>query len=148
MLSCCFEAFSVKFTENSLFSQKSDISERNTDILGKFVFLSKFEKEQIQRKIRICCKQPFLFKAVKQDKYKQKCFSHQNLPHTAKLCFPVILKHFRWNSLKTSLFSQKKTLSEKAQKNLESCFFSTSSKRNKSRGKLGFVVNNPFCSKQ
>ena len=75
--------------------------------MRKFVFLNKFEKELILKKIRICCKQPFLFKAVKWDKYKQKLFSPQNEPHTAKLCFPVVLKYFRENSLKTSLFSQK-----------------------------------------
>ena len=40
----------------------------------KVIFLNKFEKEQIQRKIRICCKQTFLFKAVKLDKYKPKLF--------------------------------------------------------------------------
>ena len=45
------------------------ISERSTEILRKFVFLSKFEKGQIQRKIWICCKQPFWFKAVKYEIY-------------------------------------------------------------------------------
>ena len=54
--------------------KKLTISELSTEILRKFVFLKKFEKEQIQMKIRICCKQPFLFKAVKLDKYNQKLF--------------------------------------------------------------------------
>ncbi len=35
------------------------------------------------------------------------CFSPQNKPYTAKLCFLVVLKRVLGNSLKTSLFSQK-----------------------------------------
>ena len=50
------------------------LSERSTEVLRKFVFLNKFEEEQIHMKIRICWKQPILFKAVKLDKYKQKMF--------------------------------------------------------------------------
>ena len=42
------------------------------------------------------------------------CFSPQNVPHAAKLCFPVVLKHFWANSPKTSLFSQKMTISERS----------------------------------
>ena len=38
--------------------------------------------------------------------------SRQYDPHTAKLCFPNCLKHFRENSLKSSPFSQKVTISE------------------------------------
>ncbi len=38
----------------SLFSQKSAISERSTEILRKFAFLNMFEKGQILRKIWIC----------------------------------------------------------------------------------------------
>ena len=45
------------------------ISERSSEILRKFVFLNKFEKDQIQKKIWICYKQLFLFKTLKWDKY-------------------------------------------------------------------------------
>ena len=48
--------------------KKMTILERRSEIFRKFIFLNKFEKKQIQRKIRICFKQPFLFKAVKLDK--------------------------------------------------------------------------------
>ncbi len=41
------------------------------------------------------------------------CFSLQNEPGTAKLCFSVVLKNFWGNSLKTSLFNQKLTISER-----------------------------------
>ena len=33
------------------------------------------------------------------------CFSPQSEIYTAKLCFTVVLKHFRGNSQRTSLFS-------------------------------------------
>ena len=66
-----FGGKSLKF---SLFSQKMTISERRSEILRKFVFHNKFEKGQIQRQIWICCKQPFIFKSVKREKYLQKLF--------------------------------------------------------------------------
>ncbi len=80
------------------------ISERSSEKHRKFGFLNKFEKEQIQRKILICCKQPFLYKALKLDKYYI----------LAKLCFPVVLNHFRGISPKTSFFGQKKNISERS----------------------------------
>ena len=36
------------------------------------------------------------------------CFSLQSEPHTAKLCFSVVLKHFLENLQRTSLFSEKR----------------------------------------
>ncbi len=38
---------------------------------------------------------------------KKSYFSPQCEPHIAKLCFSVVLKHFRGNSQRTSLFSPK-----------------------------------------
>ena len=74
----CVCVFFLPFGGNSLkmslFSQKMTISEKRSEILRRFVFLNKFEKGKIQRKIRICYKQPFLFKAVKLDKYERKLF--------------------------------------------------------------------------
>ena len=86
--------------------KKVTISERSSKILRKITFLNKFEKEKSQRKIWIWCKQLFLFKSVKVDNYEQKLFFSTKLEQTAILCFPVVLKHFRADSLKNSLFSQ------------------------------------------
>ncbi len=47
------------------------------------------------------------------------CFSPQSEPHTAKLCFSVVLKDFRGNSQRTSLFSQKSGFSEKSKEILK-----------------------------
>ena len=49
--------------------KKLTILERSSEILRKITFLNKFEKEKIKQKIWISCKQPFLFKPVKGDKY-------------------------------------------------------------------------------
>ena len=59
-------------------------------------------------------KQFFWNNPIKGDNINKNCFSAQNEPHTAKLCFSVVLKHFCGNSLKTSLFSQKVTISERS----------------------------------
>ena len=63
-----------EFHRNILFLVKKKFWERSSEVIRKLVFVKKFENEQILRKIRICCKQPFLFKALKLDKYKQKMF--------------------------------------------------------------------------
>ncbi len=54
----------------------------------------------------------------------KKCFSPQNEPHTAKLCFSVVLKHFRANTLKTSLFSPKSDYLRKVHRNTQKVCFS------------------------
>ena len=60
--------------KTSLCSQKSDYLRKEHWNTQKVCLLNKFEKEKIQMKIWICCKQHFLFKAVIQDKYDQKLF--------------------------------------------------------------------------
>ena len=42
--------------------KKMDLSERSSEIVEKFVYLNKFEKGQIQRKIWISCEQPYFTK--------------------------------------------------------------------------------------
>ena len=96
----------------------------------------------------ICFKEPFLFKAVKEDNFNKNYFSPQNAPHTAKLCFSLALKHFWGISLKTSLFNQKSDYLRKISEILRKFVFLTNFEKGQSRGKFGFVVNNPFYSKQ
>ena len=45
------------------------------------------------------------------------CFSPQIEPHTAKLFFSVVLKHFGVNSQKTSLFRPKRDYLRKEHRN-------------------------------
>ena len=63
---------------------------------------------------------------------KKYYFSPQNEPHAAKLCFPVVLKHFRANLLKTCLFSQKLTISERSSEILRKFVFLINLKRGQS----------------
>ena len=96
----------------------------------------------------ICFKEFFWFKAVKEDNFNKNYFSSQNATHRAKLCFSVALKLFGGNSLKTSLFSQKSDTLRKSSEILRKLVFLTNFEKGQSRGKFGFLVNNPFYSKQ
>ncbi len=57
-------------------------------------------------------------------KINKNSFSPQNEPHTAKLCFSAVLKQFRGNSLKNSLFSQKSDYLRKGHGNNQKVCFS------------------------
>ena len=66
-----------------------------------------------------------MIKPVKGDKYYKKNFySLQIEPHTAKLCFSVVLKHFGGNSQRTSRFSQKSDYLRKEHWNTQKVCFS------------------------
>ena len=127
---------------------KLTLSERSSDVIGKFVFLNKLEKGKIHRKIWIICKQNLLYEAIKWDIYKQKKISPQNETHTAKLCFSVILKHFWGNSLKNSLFIQKLTISERSSEILRKNAFLTTFLKEKSQRKIWIWCKQLFCTKQ
>ena len=51
------------------------------------------------------------------------CFYPQIEPHTAKVCFSVVLQHFWGNSLRTSLFIQNMTISERSTEKLRKFVF-------------------------
>ena len=102
--------------------QKVTISERSTEILRKFVFLTSLKREKHEENLDLF-KQLILIKPVKEDNINKICFFPQNEPHTVKLCFPVVLKYFLGNSLKTSLLSQKSDyLRKKLRNTWKVCF--------------------------
>ena len=84
------------------------ISERSSELLRKFVFLNKFEKGKIQRKIWICLNNCFWSNHLKGTNINKNFFSPVCEPYTAKLCFSFFLKHFWGNSQRTSFFIKKK----------------------------------------
>ena len=86
--------------------QKVTISERRTEILTNLLFSTCLKKGKSWGKIDLF-KQLFLIKPVKGDNIKKICFYPHTEPHTAKLCFSVVLNLFRRNSQRTSLFSPK-----------------------------------------
>ena len=116
------------------------MSEKSTGILKNFVFLN----------IGKSCgnvkyfNQMFLIKPVKLGNINKNCFSSQNEPHTAKRCFPAVLKHFGGNSYKLLFLVQKVNISEKSTEILWNFFFLTYLKREKSWGKYGFVYPTVF----
>ena len=72
------------------------------------------------------------------------CFSPQNEPHRAKLCFPVVLKHFRANSLKTSLFCQKITILERSTEILRELVFLNKFENGQTKRKIWICLNTFF----
>ncbi len=69
------------------FVKKVTITERSTEILRKFFFLTGENREQ---KLDLLKQIFFLIKPIKGYKYKKNFFSHQFEAHTAKLCFSVV----------------------------------------------------------
>ena len=105
MLLCCFEVIWGKFYENLLFSQKKRLSQKGEQKYSESLFFFTSLKGSNPEENLDFFKQLILIKPVKLDKYQinKNCFSPQNEPHTAKLCFPIVLNHFRGNSLNSSV---------------------------------------------
>ena len=99
-------------------------TEKLTEKLTKFVFLNMFENRQTLRKIGICLNNSFWSNLWNGGYINKKCFSPQSKPHTAKLCFSVVLKHFRGNSQRTSLFWPKSDYLRKENRNTHKVCFS------------------------
>ena len=68
-------------------------------------------------------KQLCLIKPVKREKFNKNSFSTKSEPHTAKLCFSLVLENFLGNSQRTSLISQKIDISEKSTEKLRKFVF-------------------------
>ena len=118
--------FGEIYIELPFLVNKVAISERSTEILRKFVlfFLTCFLKVHILNEIWICLNNGFWLNHWKGTNIKKNCFSPQGEPHTDKRCFSVILKHFRGNSQRTSLFSPKSDSLWKEQGNTQKICFS------------------------
>ena len=104
--------------------QKATFSEKRTEKLTKFVFLNMFEKRQTLRKIWICLNNCFWSNQWNGGYINKKSFSPQSKPHTAKLCFSVVLKLFGRYSQRTSIFSPKSDYLRKENRNPHKVCFS------------------------
>ena len=91
--------------------------------------------------------QLFLIKPVKGENINKNCFSPQNEPHTAKICFSVVLKHFRGNSLKTSHFSPESDYLRKKLRNTQKYYFSHKFGKEKSQWKIWIWCKQRFLFK-
>ena len=67
-------------------------------------------------------KQLFLIKPVKWGKYNKNCFSLLSEPHTAKLCFSVVLKHFGEIHRELLFLVKKAAISEKTTEKVRNLF--------------------------
>ena len=72
--------------------KKVTISETSNIYSENLYFLSYFKWATPEKNLDLC-KQLFLFKPVKGDKFNKNCFSPQSEAHTAKLCLSVVLNY-------------------------------------------------------
>ena len=72
------------------------------------------------------------------------CFSPQSEPHTAKLSFSVVLKHFWENSQRNSLFIQKMAISERRSEIHKRFVFLNMFEKGKILRKIWICLNNCF----
>ena len=83
--------------------QKVTISERSTELLRKFVFLNKFEKKQILRKIWICLHKSFFDQTIKRGEILTKTVFLLKMGHIqlnyAFLLFWSIFGKIHWKLL-------------------------------------------------
>ena len=106
------------------FVQKVTFSEKRTEKLTKFVFLNMFENRQTLSKIGTCLNNCFWSNQWNGGYINKNSFSPQSKPHSSKLCFSVVLKHFRANSQRTSLFRPKIGYLRKEDRNTHKVCFS------------------------
>ena len=71
-------------------------------------------------------------------------FSPQNEPHTAKLCFSVVFKHFWANLQQTSLLVKKVIISESCTEILRKFVFLNKFEKGQILRKIWICLNNCF----
>ena len=124
----CFSVVLKHFGGNlqrtSHFNPKSDYLRKGHRNTQKVHFFNKFEKGKILRKIWICLNKCFWSNQWNGGNINKNCFSPQSEPHTAKLYFFFVLKHFWGNSQRTSLFSQKRNYLRKEHRITQKVCFS------------------------
>ena len=111
MLPVVLKHFGGNSRRTSLFSPKGDYLRKehwNTQIF----FLKIFEKYKPEENLDLF-KQLFLVKPEKWENLTKPCCFPQSEPHTAKLCFSVVLKHFFGKFTEKFSFYSKKWLSRK-----------------------------------
>ena len=115
-----FWEYSLK---NSLLSKKKYLRKkfRNSQ---KVFFSTSLKRSKSRGKLGFAVNNPFGSKQQNGTNINKNCFSLQNVPQTTKLCFSFVLKHFRGNFLKTSLFSQKSDYTRKKLRNTQKDYFS------------------------
>ena len=142
LINCAFLLFWNNFVEIHrelfFFYIKVTISEKSTEIVRKFVFLTMFERANPEENLDLF-KQLFFWNHLNGININKNCFSPQSEPHTAKLCLSVVLKNFWGNSWRNFLFRHKSNYLRNEHWNTLKHFFVSMFERGKSRGKFWFI---------
>ena len=145
MLLCCFEAFWGKFTENFSFLSKKSLSQKEAQkYLESLFFSTRLKRGKSRWKLGLVINNPFCTKQKNGTNINKNRFSPENEPHTTKLCFSVILKHFLVISLKTSLFIQKSGFLRKKLRITTNIFFSQQVWKGANLRKIRICLKNFF----
>ena len=134
-----FKHFRGNSQRTSLFNQKSGYLRKENGNTQKVWFSKHVWKGWILCKIRICLNNCFWSNRSMGTYSNKNCFSPQSEPHTAKLCFSVLFKHFWRNSQRTSFFVKKVTITERSTEIHRKFVFLIMFVNGKSWLKFGFV---------
>ena len=133
MFFCCFEAFFWKFTENIYFYSKYDYLRKEHRKTKKICFSLRVWKGAHPEEILDLFKHLFLIKPLKGTDIN-------------KNFFYVVLKHFRGNSQRTSLFSPKSDSLRKEHRNTKKVCFFNKFERGQILRKIWICLNQWFWS--
>ena len=138
-----FWEYSLK---NSLLSKKKYLRKKFRSS-QKVFFSTSMKRSKFRGKLGFAVNNPFWSKQQNGTNIKKNCFSLQNVPQTTKLCFSFVLKHFRGNFLKTSLFSQKMTILERSSEILRKITFLNKFEKEKSQRNIWIWCKQLFLFK-
>ena len=137
MLSCCFEAFSVKFTENFSFQSKKWLSQKGAEEYSEsFFFLTSLKRGKSWGKFGLDVNNPFCKKQENGTNINKNFFFHK-MRHIelnfAFLFFWSILGEIQW---KLDSFIHKMTISERSSEILRKITFLNKFEKGKSQRKV------------
>ena len=122
--------------------KKVTISERSSEKIRKFVFINRFENGQIQRKIWICCKEPFLSKAgqILTKTVFLNTMSHKQLIYAFLLVWSIF-REIHWEIL---FLVKKLTISVRSSEILRKFVFLNKFEKEKILRKILICYRQPF----
>ena len=145
MLFYCFEAFWGKFTENfSFWSQKWLFQKRAQKYSESVFFLTCLKRGKSWGEIGFVWTNIFDQTSKREQILTKTVFSPQSETHTAKLYFSVVLKNFRGNSQRNSLFSPKSDHLRKSREIHRIFVFLNMFEKGKILRKIGICLKNCF----
>ena len=124
--------------------QKLTISVRSSEILRKFVFLNKFEKEEILRKIWLILNNPFCTKQENGTNINKTVFLHKMSHVPPNYAFLMFLSNFGLIHRKILFLVKKVTLSERGSEILTKFVFLNKFEKGQTKRKIWICLQNFF----